>query len=97
MVISNVVDVYVGGDGRHRSVKNVFCELAETCDPQARVNHQVAIASAHMPDVAAQEGHNVRFEDESDVVIDPMKLKPSFGDLEHGHYALAVSERASSQ
>jgi hypothetical protein len=36
-----------------------------------------------MPDVAAQESHDMRFEDEGDVVIQPAKLKPSFGDFEH--------------
>jgi hypothetical protein len=45
-----------------------------------------------MPDVTAKKGHDVRFEDESDVVIDPTKLKPSFGDLEHSLYVSAALE-----
>src|SRR6202040_2600578 len=63
VMISNVVDVYMGCNGCHRSGENVFCELAETCDAQSRINHQVAIASAHMPDVTPQEWHYMRFED----------------------------------
>ena len=84
MMISDVVDVHMGCHGCHRSVENVLCELAETCNAQARINHKVAIAPAHMPDVAPQERHDMRFEDEGDVVIQPAKFKPSFGDFEHG-------------
>jgi hypothetical protein len=83
MMISNVVDVHMSCHGGHRPVENVLCELAETCNAETRIDHQVAIASAHMPDVAPQERHDMRFEDEGDVVIEPAKLKPSFGDFEH--------------
>src|SRR5512138_2721335 len=86
VMISDMVDVYVGRNCGHGLVENVFCELAKTCNAQSRVDYQVAIASAHMPDVTAQERHHMRFEDESDVFIEPAKLKPSFGDLEHGFY-----------
>jgi hypothetical protein len=37
----------------------------------------------------------MRLEDESDVVIDPTKLKPSFGDLEHS--SLCVSGAGGSK
>jgi hypothetical protein len=90
-------DVYVGCNGAHRLGENVFCELAKTCNAHSRVNHQVAVASTHMPNVTAKEWHDMRFEDESDVVIDPTKLEPSFGDFEHSLYASAASEGASSQ
>jgi hypothetical protein len=83
MMISDVVDMHMGCHGGHRSGENVLCELAETCNAQSRIDHQVAIAPAHMPDVAPQEWHDMRFEDEGDVVIHPAKLKPSFGDFEH--------------
>ena len=83
MMISNVVHVYMGCNGGHRSGENVLCELAETYDAQSRIDHHVAIASAHMPNVAAQKRHDMRFDDEGDVVIQPAKLKPSFGDFEH--------------
>jgi hypothetical protein len=97
MMISDVVDVHMGRNGRHRPVENVLCEGAQTRNAEARIDHQVAIASAHMPDVATQERHDMRFEDEGDVVIQPAKLKPSFGDFEHRLYASRVPERASSQ
>jgi len=87
VMISNVVDVYVGRNGCHGSGENVFCELAKTCNAHSRINHQVAIASTYMPDVTAKEWHDVRFEDEGYVVIDPTKLKPSFGDLKHSLYS----------
>jgi hypothetical protein len=96
-MISDVVDVYVGCNGGHRLGDNVFCELAKTCNAHSRVNHQVAIASTHMPNVAAKEWHDMRLEDESDVFVDPTKLKPSFGDLEHGVYGSAALEGASGQ
>ena len=34
----------------------------------------------------------MRFEDKSDVVIDPTNLKPSFGDLEQSLYPSAAEE-----
>jgi hypothetical protein len=83
VMISDVVDVHVGRNRGHRPIENISCELAKTCDAQSRIDHEVAIASAHMPDVAAKERHDIRLEDERDVVIEPTKLKPSFGDLEH--------------
>jgi hypothetical protein len=83
MMISDVVDVHMSRYGSDRSGENVLCELAETCNAQSRIDHEVAIAPAHMPDVAAQERHDMRLEDEGDVVIQPAKLKPSFGDFEH--------------
>jgi hypothetical protein len=95
MMISDVVDVYMGCNGGRRLGENVFCELAKTCNAHPRIDHEVAIASAHMPDVTAKERHDVRFEDESDVFIDPTKLKP-FGDLEHGPYASAAVEGSGS-
>jgi hypothetical protein len=79
----------------HRLGENVFCELAKTCNAHSRVDHQVAVASTHMPDVAAKKRHDMRLEDESDVVIDPTKLKPSFGDLEHS--SLCVSGAGGSK
>src|SRR4029078_6823092 len=45
--------------------------------------------------IAAKERHDMRLEDESDVVIDPTKLKPSFGDLEHS--SLCVSGAGGSK
>ena len=95
VMISDVVDVDVGCNGGHRLGENVFGELAKTCNAHSRVDHQVAVASTHMPDVAAKERHDMRLEDESDVVIDPTKLKPSFGDLEHG--SLCVSSAGGSK
>ena len=95
VMISDVVDVDVGCNGGHRLGENVFCELAKTCNAHSRVDHQVAVASTHMPDVAAKERHDMRLEDESDVVIDPTKLKPSFGDLEHS--SLCVSGAGGSK
>jgi hypothetical protein len=95
VMISDVVDVDVGCDGDHGLGENVFGKLAKTCNAHSRVDHQVAIASTHMPDVAAKERHDMRLEDESDVVIDPTKLKPSFGDLEHG--SLCVSSAGGSK
>jgi hypothetical protein len=47
-----------------------------------------------MPDVTTQEWHDMRFEDERDVVIHPTKLKPSLGDLEH---SLMCRQRWSEQ
>jgi hypothetical protein len=82
-MVADVVDVHMGCHGGHRSREKVLCELAKTYNAQSRIDHHVAIAPAHMPDVAAQERHNMRFEDEGDVVIQPAKLKPSFGDFEH--------------
>jgi hypothetical protein len=83
MMISNVVDVDVGCNRGRGFVKNVPCELAKTDNAHSGINYQVAITSAHMPDVAAEKWDDVRLEDESDVVVDPTKLEPCFGDLEH--------------
>jgi hypothetical protein len=94
VMISDVVDMYVGGDGGRRLGENVFCELAKACNAHSRIDHEVAIASAHMPNVTAKERHDIRFEDESDLFIDPTKLKPSFGDLEHSLYASAAVKRS---
>jgi hypothetical protein len=97
VMISNMVDVYMCGNGCHRSVEDVLRELAETCNAKSSINHQVAIASAHMPDVTAQNWYDMRFEDKRDVVIYTTTLKPSFSDLEHRPSASAVSERTSNR
>jgi hypothetical protein len=62
MMISDVIDVHVSGDGCHGSIENILCELAKTGNAHPRVNHQVPIASANMPDVAAKKWDDVRFE-----------------------------------
>ena len=49
---------------------------------EARIDQQVPVTPAHMPDVAADQRIDMRLPDQRDVVIDPLELEPFVGNLE---------------
>ena len=71
----------VMGVGRHRD-QRIAGEAGDLGgqrrDAGAGVDHQVAVAAAHEPDVATDEGMDMRLEDQRDAVIHLPPLEPSF-------------------
>ena len=81
----DVVQVHMGGHGRHALAEQVARRFVQAAQAQAAVHHQVKVAAADVPDVAAQQGNDVRLGDEGDAVAQGAHLEPlALNRLEHG-------------
>ncbi len=90
---ADVVDVCMGCNRGHRFVEQVLRGLVQAGDSHAAVDHQVAVTSAHMPDVALLEADDMRLPDEGDVVGDPFEIEPAGSDWKCHGADLTLSER----
>jgi hypothetical protein len=79
---ADVVVVAVSRDSGKPLFEQMARGLLQAGDAEAGVHHHVPVAPAHMPDVAADEGVDVGFPDEGDVVVDPREVEPSLADPE---------------
>ena len=66
---ADVVVVGVGGDHRERLVEQPARCLLEAHDAKAAVDQQVAVRTAHVPDVAAEQGIHVGLPNRRDVIV----------------------------
>ena len=84
---ADVVGVHVRGDGEHRVIELMLHEVRDRHQPERRVDHEVAVTAAHVPDVAAQQRVDVRLGDQRDTVTDGAGDEPGIGDgqLATGH------------
>ena len=78
---AGVIEMVVGRAGQQRLVDQIARRLLEARQAERGVDQQVAVAAAHMPDVAADQRVDVRFVDQRDVVVDPLAMKPLLGNL----------------
>jgi hypothetical protein len=76
VVAADVVVVTVGGHGGDRLVDQVGQLVAERHHAHAGVDHQVAVASAYVPDVAAHQRDDVRLPQQRDGVVDGGTFEP---------------------
>lgn len=76
VMAADVIEVGVCRDCRDFLVKQVASSVAQARDSHAGVNHQVAVTTTDMPAVALDDPGNVRFPEQSDVVVDFFVLKP---------------------
>jgi len=76
MMAADVIDMGVGGDGGGWAVQDVAGELAKAGDAHAGVDNEIAVAPAHMPDVAAKQGGNVRLPDVRYAIRERAALEP---------------------
>ena len=60
-------------------------EVAQRAEAERRVDDEVAVAAAHVPDVAAQQRVDVRLGDERDAVADAFGHEPRIGDGQVEH------------
>ena len=77
VMAAHVIAVPVRRDRGHRLVEQVLHRLGEPADAHAGIDHQVALAAAHVPDVAAHQRHDMRFPQERDFVVDLPALEPA--------------------
>jgi hypothetical protein len=82
MMTADMIGVGVGRDGRDGLVDQVGDRRAEVDNAHARVDHQIAIPPAHMPDIAPHEGDDMGFPQQRDVVADAADFEPALGDLQ---------------
>jgi hypothetical protein len=83
MMVADVIGVGVGRDCRHRLVEQMLSGFAQAGNAHAGVDHQVPVAPAHVPDVAAHERHHMRLPQQRDVVAHLAGLEPAVGDRQH--------------
>ena len=77
---AHVVEMTVRGNGQERPVEQAVHGRAQGTDAQSRIDQEVAIPSAHVPDVAAQKGIGVRLPYQGDAVADLFPREPRIGD-----------------
>ena len=66
----------------------------EVTDAHARIDKQIVVAPAHMPDVALPDRVEVGLPEERDGFVDPLDLEPSLGDWEcHRGFLSANTEQ----
>jgi hypothetical protein len=78
---ADVVEVVVRRNRHDRSIVDERRQLrAEIPDPVAGIHDEVAVPTAHVPDVGSEERVEMRFYEERDVVGDPLCAEPPLGD-----------------
>ena len=65
-------------------------EVRDRHEPERRVDDQVAVTAAHVPDVAAQQRMDVRLGDQRDAVTDVAGDEPGVGDGQRGRLGTAT-------
>ena len=83
MQTADVVGVTVCRDGDEWAVA-IPRRAGEVADPHAGIDQQIAIAAAHVPDVALPDGVEVGLPEQRDGVVDPLRLEPALSDA-HSH------------
>ena len=73
---ADVIAMDMRGDREHVMAELVVDQMPERTDPQRRVDHEVEVPSANVPDVAAQERMHVRFGDVGDRVVQALDDEP---------------------
>jgi hypothetical protein len=77
---SDVVPVDVRCERDHRLVDQISELVLHRSDADARVDHQIAIPPAHVPDVAANQRMDVWLPQPRDVVLERPPLEPTIRD-----------------
>jgi glycerol-3-phosphate dehydrogenase len=81
----HMVEVAVGGDGRQSLIEQFLGRRAQTRNPHAGVDEQIAVPTAHVPDVALLDTDHVGLPDAGDAIGEPLPLEPAIGDVQlHG-------------
>jgi hypothetical protein len=86
VVTTDVVVVSVCGDGHDGpsgEVEQVARGIDDARQAHAGVDEQVAVAPAHVPDVAAHQRHDVRLPEQGHGVVDRRPCEPAVGEREH--------------
>ena len=81
MMPADVIEMRVGRHRQHGLLQQMARRFAQAHHAHAGVDDQIALAAAHMPDIAAHERHDMRLPQQGDIVIDAADLEPAIGDL----------------
>ena len=90
---ADMIEMGMAGDGQNRSFGQEGDLLPQAYDAHAGIDQQVAVAPAHMPDIAAIERLDVRFPDMGHAVVERARLIPGFSrrDLHSGAFRPGVA------
>ena len=80
-MITDVVVVAVGCHRSDRPIEKIFGRFHETDDPHAGVDHEVAIATTNVPDIAAHQLDDLRLPEQRDTRVDGPTSKPLFANI----------------
>jgi hypothetical protein len=68
--------------GPCRDFRNLGAERGNTC---AGIDEKVAVSARHMPDIAADEGMDMRLVKERHTIANGLSLEPALGNLHSTH------------
>src|SRR6056297_939184 len=91
MMATNMIHVYMRGDGGNPLAQNISCESGKAIKTGSCVYHQVPVATTNMPDIASQERDDMRFVDQRDVIVDPDFLEPAIRNRKGQYVFLLVA------
>jgi hypothetical protein len=82
---SYVVAVEMRGDREQSLLSPVLDQVTKGCEPEGRIDHEIGVATANVPDVAAEEGVHVWLGDECHAFVRVLANKPWIGDGQFDH------------
>ena len=76
MQTTDVIEVGVRRDGQRLAGRDFGENRAQRREAESGIDQQIAVAAAYVPDVAADEGIDIRLDDLRDRVVDRADCKP---------------------
>nr|GFD17637.1 hypothetical protein [Tanacetum cinerariifolium] len=93
VVTADVVQMHMAGHRTDALAEEVLRRLAQAADAHAGVDHDVLIAPANVPDIAAQPRGDMGFGDQRDGVVDLLERIPLVCDFSQHGACLGPGER----
>ena len=88
---AHMIRVRMCRDCGHVLLEQMPGRVTQTGDAHSCVDHQVAVAAPHMPNIAPHQRHDMRFPEQGYFITDAFEFKPTVGNWQHGRRELAQS------
>jgi hypothetical protein len=80
-----VVAMEMGSDREQAVLLPALDQVTKGCEPEGRVDHEVGVATANVPDVAEEERVHMWFGDERYALVRVLANKPRIGNGQFDH------------
>ena len=96
MMAADMIEMNMSRDGQDLCALEAGSKSSQAGQPCSCVDHQIPVAATNVPNVAAYQGHYMRFVDEGNITVDLVFFKPSVCNLKAGVVVTSLSHRNRS-